>query len=50
MEIIGKWLNIKGVKILFIVQHPMHFWPFVKDPAAKLMPHTRYKESVDRCG
>ena len=27
-----------GCQQLFIVQHPTHFWPFERDPAAKLMP------------
>ena len=37
LEINGKWLNIQ--KKIFFVQHPRHFWPFVRDPEAKLMPH-----------
>ena len=40
-EINGKWLIIQGVNKLFIVQHPTNFWQFVRDPAAKLMPHSQ---------
>ena len=35
MEISVKWLFIQGVKKEFIVQHPLHFWPFLRAPAKK---------------
>ena len=38
MEINGKWLTIQCVQRI-IVQHPVYFWPFLKAPAEKLMPH-----------
>ena len=28
-------------QIKFIVQHLAHFWPFLKAPADKLMPHSQ---------
>ena len=35
------WLIILGVTNKFIVQHPPHFWPFLKDSAEKPMPHSQ---------
>ena len=39
-EISGKGLFVQGVKYKFIVQHPEHFWPFLRAPAEELMPHS----------
>ena len=41
LEINVKWLFIQGVKKEFSVQHPVHFWPFLRAPAEKLMPHSQ---------
>ena len=41
LEINVKWLFIQGVKKEFIVQHPAHFWPFLRAPAEKLMPDSQ---------
>ena len=36
LEMKVKWLFIQGVKIQFSVQHPTHFWPFLRAPAERL--------------
>ena len=39
--LVNQWKvdNYTGCYKKNIVQHPVHFWPFVKAPAEKLMPH-----------
>ena len=41
LAIYGKGPFIQGVKNENIVQHPAHFWPFLRAPAGKLRPHSQ---------
>ena len=34
-------LSIRGINIFFIVQQTSYFWPLLKVPAEKLMPHPK---------
>ena len=36
-----KGLFLKSVKNKFVVQHSADFWPFLRAPAEKLVPHSQ---------